>query len=365
MKQLFNNIYDGKKVLITGNTGFKGSWLTLWLNQLGAEVIGYSKDIPTSPSMFEKLNLGNKIKHFVGDVRDYKTLSTIILKHKPDFIFHLAAQSLVKKSYTNPSETMTTNIIGTNNILECLREVNHSCVAVIITSDKCYDNLELTRGYHEMDNLGGKDPYSASKGAAELVFKGYYHSFFKNQNLIRLATARAGNVIGGGDWAEDRIIPDCIRAWEKGEKVYIRNPNSTRPWQHVLEPLSAYLHLGQKLSENIELNGNSFNFGPPSQNNQTVLDLIQQISNKYFRNVKIQYNIKEESTFHEAGLLQLDCTKAYDDLLWEANLDFEQTANYTSDWYINYKSEDMNELTNAQINTYCKLAIEKQLSWTQ
>jgi CDP-glucose 4,6-dehydratase len=362
---MFNNTYEGKRVLITGNTGFKGSWLTVWLLQLGAKVIGYSKDVPTNPSMFKKLNLENKINHVVADVRNFESLSSAFTDYKPDFVFHLAAQSLVKNSYLFPSETMTTNIIGTNNILDCLRLVNHPCTGIIITSDKCYDNLELTRGYNELDALGGKDPYSASKGAAELVFKGFYHSFFKNQALIRVATARAGNVIGGGDWAEDRIIPDCIRAWEKGDKVSIRNPNSTRPWQHVLEPLSGYLRLGQQLSENKNLNGKSFNFGPKAGNNQTVLELIHQISNRYFENEKIQYEIIKQPSFHEAGLLQLDCAKANEDLSWEANLDFNQTANYTSDWYNNYKTRNMIEFTIKQLNNYCKAATETQLSWME
>ena len=363
MKNLFNNTYEGKKVIITGNTGFKGSWLTFWLLQLGAKVVGYSKDIPTNPSMFEILNLKNLIDHVVGDVRDQEFLSQIILDKKPEFIFHLAAQSLVKNSYLYPSETMTTNIIGTINILECLRELNHPCVGVIITSDKCYDNLGLKRGFHERDLLGGKDPYSASKSAAELVFRGYYHSFFKVQELVRIATARAGNVVGGGDWANDRIVPDCIRAWEKNEKVIIRNPYSTRPWQHVLEPLSGYLHLGQRLFENNDLNGESFNFGPLPQNDHTVLELIEQMVKQYFEDHKMHYEIIYQSSFHEADLLKLDCTKAKEQLSWQANLNFEQTAFFTTNWYSNYTSVEVRDLTKDQIENFCNTASNKQLSW--
>ena len=363
MNNLFNNTYDGKNVFITGHTGFKGSWLSCWLTQLGANVTGYSLDIPTVPSLFELLRLEKEINHIVGDVRDHDTLLNTVRTIKPDYIFHLAAQSLVGNSYDNPSGTMTTNIIGVNNILDAARVVGKKCTVVIITSDKCYDNLELERGYHENDILGGKDPYSASKGAAELVVKGYYHSFFKTQDLIRVATARAGNVIGGGDWAKDRIIPDCIRAWEKEEKVKIRNPHSTRPWQHVLEPLSGYLHLGQQLFENNDLNGESFNFGPPKQNDHTVLELIEQIVKQYYEDNKMPYEIIDQSSFHEAGLLKLDCTKAKQQLSWEANLNFEQTAYFTAKWYSNYESVDVHDLTSKQIENYCDTAIKKQLSW--
>ena len=365
MKDFFNNIYDGKTVFITGHTGFKGAWLSSWLMQLGANVTGYSKDIPTVPSLFELLELRKKINHIVGDVRDHKGLLNTIQTIKPDFIFHLAAQSLVGNSYNNPSETMTTNIMGVNNILDVARLLGKKCTAVIITSDKCYDNLELERGYHENDFLGGKDPYSASKGAAELVVKGYCHSFFKRQDLIRVATARAGNVIGGGDWAKDRIIPDCIRAWEKDEKVKIRNPHSTRPWQHVLEPLSGYLHLGQQLDENIELNGQSFNFGPHERNDHTVLELLEIMAKHYYANSKKPYEIVNESSFHEAGLLKLDCTKAKKGLSWESNLNFNQTADFTAKWYANYMSAKVHDLTLNQIKKYCDSAIKNQLSWTK
>ena len=365
MKNLFNHIYENKKVLITGHTGFKGSWLTYWLKQLGAKVTGFSIDIPTNPSLFELLSLEKEINHFVGDVRDRVTLLNKVQTIQPDYIFHLAAQSLVSNSYDNPTSTMTTNIIGVNNILDATRVVGKKCTAVIITSDKCYDNLELERGYHENDLLGGKDPYSASKGAAELIVKGYYHSFFKTQDLVRVVTARAGNVIGGGDWAKGRVIPDCIRSWEKEEKVKIRNPHSTRPWQHVLEPLSGYLHLGQRLSDNNEFNGESFNFGPLPENDHKVLELIEQIVKHYFEDNKMPFEIIDQSSFHEADLLKLDCTKSKGQLSWQANLNFEQTAYFTAKWYSSYESVDVHDLTREQIENFCKTASKKQLAWTK
>jgi CDP-glucose 4,6-dehydratase len=229
-------IFKGKKVLITGNTGFKGSWLSIWLHKLGAEVHCVSVDVPTEPSNFKELNLESRINHTFLDIREFSAISNLISAVKPDFIFHLAAQSIVSTSYKDPIRTIETNILGTSHVLESLRLSNHECVAVIITSDKCYDNVEWVWGYKETDRLGGKDIYSGSKGGAELVYKSYYHSFFRNENSnIKLAAARAGNVIGGGDWAQDRIVPDCIRSWSKGDAVTIRNQYATRPWQHVLE----------------------------------------------------------------------------------------------------------------------------------
>ena len=220
MEAMFGAIYKNKKVLITGNTGFKGSWLTIWLLKLGAKIYGISKDIPTIPSMFEELGLKNQIDHYERDVRDLESIKKIIEEIKPDFLFHLAAQSLVSISYSDPIETISTNIMGTTNVLEALKESNHNCVGIIITSDKCYDNVEWVWGYKESDTLGGKDVYSGSKGAAELVFKSYYNSFFKKDGSnVKIATSRAGNVIGGGDWARDRIVPDCMHAWSKNEIV--------------------------------------------------------------------------------------------------------------------------------------------------
>ena len=309
---LLEKSYSGKKVLITGHTGFKGAWLTTWLYALGADVYGISCDIPTSPSMFEVLKLEEKIHHYQMDIRDYDALSEVIREVKPDFIFHLAAQAIVSKSYANPRETLTTNVVGTMNLLETLRQLNSPCVAVIITSDKCYDNVEWVYGYKETDALGGKDIYSGSKGAAELVFKSYYHSFFKSERSnVRIVSVRAGNVIGGGDWALDRIVPDCMRSWSENKIVEIRSPFATRPWQHVLEPLSGYLNVGAALLEDSSLNGESFNFGPKAEVSKTVKELLEDLSVcwKYTSPMEA-YTITDQVKFHEAGLLKLNCDKA-------------------------------------------------------
>ena len=321
---MFNNIYKNKKVLITGHTGFKGSWLSMWLVKLGAKVIGVSKNIPTNPSMFEKLNLESKIQHYLADIRNIETLREIILNEKPDFIYHLAAQAIVSTSYNDPIDTFTTNINGTMNLLEILRHYQKKCVVILITSDKCYDNVEWLWGYKETDMIGGKDIYSGSKGAAELVIKSYYNSFFHNNHLVRLAIGRAGNVIGGGDWAKDRIVVDSILAWNNNKKVEIRSPKSTRPWQHVLEPLSGYLALGEQLFNNLKLNGEPFNFGPKAEQNRTVVDLLTDIGKYWgFTNENKAFEIKGEVPFHEASFLKLNCDKALFYLKWESTLHYE------------------------------------------
>ena len=247
---MFDNVFKDKNVLITGNSGFKGSWLSLWLRKLGANVFGYSNELPSKPSMFKELSIGSKIERHIdqGNIAVKESDVSQLFRYKPEFVFHLAAQPLVSRSYTDPLDTIYTNVMGTTVILEEIKKQEQKTVGVIITSDKCYDNLELERGYHENDILGGKDIYSGSKGAAELIFKSYYHSFLKNHNHGSLiATARAGNVIGGGDWGKDRIVPDAVTSWSLGNPLHIRSPRSTRPWQHVLEPLSGYLLLAQKL----------------------------------------------------------------------------------------------------------------------
>jgi CDP-glucose 4,6-dehydratase len=278
---MIENYYKGRKVLVTGNTGFKGSWLTIWLLKMGAEVIGISKYIPTSPSLFEELDLEKKIKHYYADVRDLVRINKIITDEMPDYIFHLAAQAIVSTSYNDPVETVATNVIGTMNILEVLRTFSKPCVAIMITSDKCYDNVEWIWGYRETDALGGKDVYSGSKGAAELIIKSYYNSFFNNNHPVRLAVGRAGNVIGGGDWAKDRIVVDCMLAWNEDKTVEIRSPKATRPWQHVLEPLSGYLLLGAKTFDGNNLHGETFNFGPKAEQNRTVVELLSDMK-KYW-----------------------------------------------------------------------------------
>ena len=366
---MFRNIYSGKKVLITGNTGFKGSWLSSWLLRLGAKVYGISKDIPTSPSIFETIGLEDHIDHVFMDIRDLSSVTGLVRKVKPDFVFHLAAQPLVGRSYLDPVETLTTNVIGTTNILEALRVVNNHCIAVVITSDKCYDNVEWEYGYKETDVLGGKDIYSGSKGCAELVIKSYFHSFFndRSKSNIKLVSARAGNVIGGGDWAENRIVPDCIRSWNNGESVEIRSPFSTRPWQHVLEPLSGYLNLGMVLSENDQLNGSSFNFGPPAEYSKTVKELLDDLSIHWNLEVEPSIFPGNNTDFHEYGLLKLNCDKALFYLKWLPTLDYNMLIKFTSAWYYSYykKNIDMSEFTFNQISEYEKLAIEKGISWAK
>ena len=366
---MFDNIYSGKKILITGHTGFKGSWLTAWLLKLGAEIIGVSKDIPTHPSLFTELRLSKSIKDHRVDICEFDKISDIIESEKPDFLFHLAAQPIVSTSYKLPVETISSNVMGTSNILESLRCSNHPCVAIIITSDKAYDNVEQVWGYKEDDKMGGKDIYSGSKGAAELIIKSFYHSFFKlDTSNIKLAIGRAGNVIGGGDWAQDRIVVDCMESWSRNVAVDIRNPNATRPWQHVLEPLSGYLKLGLDLSNNDSLNGSAFNFGPNSDQNRTVKNLLKDLYKFWnFSNESQAYNIKDNSEFHEAGLLKLNCDKALYYLDWKANLDYEHTIKYTSKWYFNFykKNLDIYEYTKQQISDYEKIAKNKNFSWTE
>lgn len=365
----FNDIYRTKKVLVTGHTGFKGSWLCTWLISLGADVYGVSKDIPTNPSMFVELGLEDKMTSFTEDVRNLEPLRRIINEIQPDIIFHLAAQPIVSLSYKSPLETITTNVIGTANVLEILKDYSKHCAAVVITSDKCYDNVEWVWGYKETDALGGKDIYSGSKGAAEVIFKSYYNSFFKKENFpVKLATARAGNVIGGGDWALDRIIPDCMRSWSEGKVVEIRSPKATRPWQHVLEPLSGYLQLGEQLYKDKKLSGESFNFGPQSEYNNTVQEILELMSVRWhFVDPKDAYKITDDIKFHEAGLLKLNCDKALFNFRWMPTLDFKSLLEYTGDWYYDfYKNKlDMFKYTIAQIEGYQNLAIKKGIKWTK
>ncbi|HIS34897.1 MAG TPA: CDP-glucose 4,6-dehydratase [Candidatus Avirikenella pullistercoris] len=365
----FGNIYYGKKVLITGNTGFKGSWLTCWLLELGAKIYGISKDIPTSPSMFEELHLKDRIVQYMDDIRDKERIKRIIDEVEPDFVFHLAAQPIVSLSYSEPVDTISTNVMGTTHILEALRLYNKPCFVVIITSDKCYDNVEWVWGYKETDALGGKDVYSGSKGAAEIIFKCYYNSFFKRPDCpIKLVTARAGNVIGGGDWALDRIVPDCMRSWSNNRFVEIRSPKATRPWQHVLEPLSGYLQLAEQLYKNPELTGESFNFGPQAEYSHTVQELLEDLSRCWhYKNAKEAYRITGDIKFHEAGLLKLNCDKALFYLKWMPTLDYHTLIHFTGDWYYVFyqRHTDMFAYTIEQIKRYQQIAEEKGLQWTK
>lgn len=364
----FNNIYKEKKVLITGNTGFKGSWLSAWLTMLGADVYGYSNDIPTNPAMFEVLKLGDRTHHAFGDIRDKELFNKYVQNIKPDFIFHLAAQAIVSTSYTNPFDTITTNVVGTASVLEAIRNINWSCTCVLITSDKAYDNVEWIWGYRENDAVGGKDVYSGSKGAAELVIKSYWKSFIQNMDNINLGIARAGNVIGGGDWAKDRIVVDCVKAFSKGGSVEIRCPKSTRPWQHVLEPLSGYLTLGWYLAEGKCENGEPYNFGPRAEQSKTVFDLTRDLAKEWGLNPDNAARITGNIPFKEATLLKLNCDKALAFLNWHSTLHYDQCVHIIAEWYKAFyvdKCEDMYLLTVNQINYYMNEASKEELIWAK
>jgi len=364
-KAMFENIYKGKKVLVTGHTGFKGSWLTTWLLNLGANVAGYSIGIPSAPSHFIELGIEDKIEHNIGDIRDYDCLFEVCKKFEPEFIFHLAAQPLVRESYLNPKETFEVNMIGTLNVLEVIRNLKETIkVGVIITSDKAYDNVEWVYGYREEDKLGGEDPYSGSKGAAELVANSYMHSFFKI-GFPNIATTRAGNVIGGGDWAKDRIVPDIVRSWSNNKQVEIRNPYSTRPWQHVLEPLSGYLSLGVSLyEENSKFKNSAFNFGPDSKVNKNVGELLDEMV-LLWENSPGWLNKHVIDGMPEANLLKLSCDKANIFLKWYPVLDFHETLDFTMNWYVNFYINKTNtfDYTVNQINLYTSKAKDREISW--
>ena len=334
MKNLYAKIYKGKTVLVTGHTGFKGSWLCLWLQELGANVVGYSLESVTNPNHFELLNLD--MTSVIGDIRDKVKLQEVFTQYQPDIVFHLAAQPLVRYSYSNPVETFEINIMGSINIFEAVKNTGSVKAIVNITSDKAYENKEWIWGYRENDAMGGYDPYSASKGAVELVASSYRNSFFNNDDYgvkhnVLLASCRAGNVIGGGDWAEDRLIPDIMRAVDANEKVEIRSPNATRPWQHVLEPLSGYLLVGQKLLEGKKEFAEGWNFGPSDEGSITVQEVVEYIK-EYWD--KIDYVINEDlNNLHEANLLKLDCSKAHFKLGWEAKWDSKTTFEKSVGWY--------------------------------
>jgi CDP-glucose 4,6-dehydratase len=365
---MFGGVYTGKKVLVTGNTGFKGSWLSLWLLEMGAEVYGLSNGVPGDTCMFNQLGIESRIQHYWADIRDAVRVREIIHEVQPEFVFHLAAQALVSVSYDAPLDTLSTNVMGTANVLEALRLENPDCTAVLITSDKCYDNVEWVWGYKETDPMGGKDIYSGSKGAAEIVFKSYFHSFFQKESCkVRLCTARAGNVIGGGDWALDRIIPDCIRSWSNGQPVEIRSPKATRPWQHVLEPLSGYLTLGSRLSADASLHGQSFNFGPQAENNHTVVELLSAVGTIYELPEGMQpYVLTGNVPFHEAGLLKLNCDKALFYLKWTPTLNYAELIEFTAEWYKSStkRSADMYAFTMEQLEKYRQLAVRRSQVWT-
>ena len=364
---MLDNKFDSATVLITGHTGFKGAWLTVWLKKLGAKVVGIALDPLTYPSHFVATKLAEGITDLRIDVRDRVALEEAIVFSQPDFVFHLAAQAIVKRSYEDPIGTWQTNVLGTLHVLEALRKLDKPCSAVIITSDKCYDNVEWVWGYRETDAIGGPDPYSASKGAAELAIRSHIKSYFpKATSKVRIASARAGNVIGGGDWSADRIVPDCVKAWSTDNLVDLRNPHSTRPWQHVLEPLSGYLSLAVALTQRPELHGEPFNFGPQAQQNHSVLELVQQMA-LHWDQVRWQGVSGMAAGPYESGLLKLNCDKALHYLRWHAVMGFEETVRMTAEWYRSYyqQPEEIASMTTAQIATYTEIAKQCGLDWAQ
>ena len=355
MSDIFNNIYKGKTVLVTGDTGFKGSWLAIWLIKLGANVIGYALPPKTKNDNYLICELDKKITHIDGDIKDYQSLLKIFSRYKPEIVFHLAAQSLVLDSYKDPLYTFHTNILGSANFLEAVRNTPSVKVAIIVTSDKCYENHEWIYGYREVDQIGGKDPYSASKGASEIITSSYLRSFFNQDDTASIASVRAGNVIGGGDWADNRIFPDCIRTLLDNKHIIIRNPDSVRPWQHVLEPLSGYMALGSLLYTDGKKYSGAWNFGPLSKNMITVQQLVEETikqwgSGKYV----IEHN---QDNKPEAGLLHLDISKAINKLNWYPVLDFFQTIAFSIEEYktANLSSKEIFEQRINHINKYIEL----------
>ncbi len=362
MNYPFGGIYQNKKVFITGHTGFKGSWLSLWLNSLGAKVHGYALPPHTEPSLFELLQLRDVMDHEEADICDFDRLRRSIDAFKPDIIFHLAAQTLVRESYANPSDTVMVNAIGTVNVLEAVRKCNLAAAVVLITTDKCYENNEWEFGYRENDPMGGYDPYSASKGAAEILIASWRSSFFNPSRImdhgVRIASARAGNVIGGGDWSKDRLVPDCIRDLQRDGIIRVRNQHATRPWQHVLEPLSGYLAIGAKLLDftgpEIKKYCEAFNFGPLIYSNRSVRTLVEEVIKIWGGGSWEPFN--PEKNAHEASLLHLQIDRAYHKLGWLPKWDFEETVRHTVEWYKNGFTDPsfVRDFTLQQINNYQK-----------
>lgn len=368
---MFHCTYKEKSVLVTGHTGFKGSWLSQWLVLCGARVTGYALDPQPHEVLYDQLGLGTLLDADIrGDIKELPRLTRLISDLKPDFVFHLAAQPLVRLSYEIPVETFATNVMGTVHVLDAIRRSGHDCSVVVVTTDKCYENREWLHSYREDDAMGGHDPYSASKGAAEIAAHSYRRSYFDPQGNVAMATARAGNVIGGGDWAQDRIVPDCIRALRKGEAIPVRNKIATRPWQHVLEPLSGYLWLGAALhNSRITSHDNNapfrsaFNFGPRLTSNRTVAQLVECL---IFRTGGAWQDCSDPNALHEASKLNLAIDKAFHLLQWQPVWDFEQTIAHTADWYLQEENgQSVSEITIQQIKQYEASAQQAGLLWAK
>ena len=359
---MFSDVFKGKKVLVTGDTGFKGSWLALWLLELGAEVYGYSLPAERDEDNYVVCGLENKLEHFDGDIRDMKILVDYFSKIRPDIVFHLAAQSLVLESFKDPVETFSTNIMGTVNIFEAVLRTPSVKVAINVTSDKCYQNNEWIWGYRENDPMGGKDPYSASKSASEIITSPYLFSFFSDKNTANVASVRAGNVIGAGDWAENRIVPDYFRAKKSNTQLVIRNPSATRPWQHVLEPLSGYMDLASRLYSGDKSFQGGWNFGPLDEMSQTVGDLVENIS-KYDENTNYFFGKTKHDL--EANLLKLDISKAVSQLHWMPVMDFKETIKYTVEGYLSdLAGNSAKDDRLKTIKSYTKVAHTQKIAWS-
>lgn len=350
--------YKNLKILVTGHTGFKGSWLILWLKKLGAEIIGYSLSPNTEPSMFKILNLQENCISILGDIRDAENLNRIFQEYKPDMVFHLAAQPLVRLSYIEPIQTYETNVIGTLNVLEAAKNCTSVRAFVNVTTDKCYENKEINYAYKEDDKLGGYDMYSSSKACSEILTSSYRNSFLKDGKHFLLASARAGNVIGGGDWASDRLVPDCVKSINENKSIEIRNPNAIRPWQHVLEPLCGYLTLGEKLLNCKTVYAQEFNFGPNADSALRVHDVVEKIVHYYGSGEIV---ICKADNLHEANLLMLDTEKSKNILNWEPIFNVDTAIRETVEWYKNfYENKNMLDFTIYQINQYMEL-LDKSL----
>ena len=351
-----SNFWKDKKILLTGHTGFKGSWMSLWLQEVGAKVTGYSDTIPTNPSLFEVAEVEKGMNSIIGNVKDLDKLKNVISDYEPEIVIHMAAQSLVQGSYENPVETYSTNVMGTVNLLEAVRKSEKTKVVINVTSDKCYEEIGLERGFKETDPIGGHDPYSSSKGCSELITSAFRKSFFENKNSqkISLASVRAGNVIGGGDWAENRLVPDIMKGILKNESIKIRNPSFIRHWQHVLDPLNGYMILAEKLWNNEENYSESWNFGPIDNNAKPVSWMLDKF-NEYWEN-GINWQQDTNKFNHENNFLKLDSTKSKTRLGWISKIDLELAIKLIVDWYLEFKNEsNMNKITKKQIQFFSKL----------
>lgn len=358
LESILKAAYKGKTVLVTGHTGFKGSWMSIWLHAMGAKVIGVALDPTTDRDNFVLSGIGKKIEADIrADIRDRKKMEDIFRKYQPEVVFHLAAQPLVRLSYEIPVETYETNVMGTINVMEAIRHTDSVRTAVMITTDKCYENREQIWGYRENEPMGGYDPYSSSKGAAEIAISSWRRSFFNpadygKKHHVAIASVRAGNVVGGGDWAKDRIVPDCIRALESGDTIEIRSPKAIRPWQHVLEPLSGYLLLAAKMMHSPTDYCEGWNFGPRAESVTPVWDVATMIT-KYYGKGELK-DVSDPNALHEANLLMLDITKAHVRLGWEPRTNIEQCCQLTADWYKRYRSENVYDLCCEQITAFLK-----------